>query len=201
MFPAQRNVMSGANRGCAMKEHLSLEQIIRTRRSVRSFDSRAIEPEKLNRVLELATHAPSANNVQPWQFIAVEDETRRKDLARLTTGQLWIAEAPTIVVCCGQRYLDRWSWLAEKMYLVDTAIAIDHLTLAARAEGLGTCWVGAFDDRGHAGMKKLLGIPDGLDIVALMPIGYPTDGDQAFQDTARRKPVEATVSRERYEGS
>jgi len=193
--------MYGANRGYAMKEHLSLEQTIRTRRSVRSFDTRPIEPEKLNRVLELATRAPSANNVQPWQFIVVEDEARRRDLARLTTGQMWVAEAPTIVVCCGQRYLDRWSWLAEKMYLVDTTIAIDHLTLAARAEGLGTCWVGAFDDRGHAGMKKLLGIPDGLDIVALAPIGYPADGDQAFQDTARRKPMEATVSRERYEGS
>lgn len=183
-----------------MKEQPSVEQTIRTRRSVRSFADRAIEPEKLTRVLELATRAPSANNVQPWQFIVVEDEARRTDLARLTIGQMWIAKAPTIVVCCGQRYLDRWSWLAEKMYLVDTTIAIDHLTLAARAEGLGTCWVGAFDDRGHAGMKKLLGIPDGLDIVALAPIGYPADGDQAFQDTARRKPMEATVSRERYEG-
>jgi nitroreductase len=183
-----------------MREQPSVEQIIRTRRSVRSFAAGAVEPEKLSRVLELATRAPSANNVQPWHFVVVEDESRRRDLARLTTGQMWIAEAPVIVACCGQRYLDRWSWLAEKMYLVDTTIAIDHLTLAARAEGLGTCWVGAFDDQGHAGMKKLLGIPDGLDIVALIPMGYPADCDRAFQDTTRRKPVEAAISQERYEG-
>ena len=94
-----------------MVEHLTLEEVIRTRRSVRSFDSRPIEPEKLDRVLELATKAPSAGNKQPWRFIVVQDEAHRKEIARLALDQMWIAQAPAVIVCCGEPYWDRWSRL------------------------------------------------------------------------------------------
>ena len=178
----------------------SVEEAIRTRRSVRAFADRPIERGVLDRVLELAAQAPSANNMQPWHFVVVEDPARRRDLAALTTGQEWIADAPAIVACCSQRYVDRWSWLGDKMYLVDAAIAVDHLTLVARAEGLGTCWVGAFDARGHTEMKRLLALPDGLDVLVLAPIGYPAEGEEAFAPSRRRKPLGAVVSRETYGG-
>ena len=181
-----------------MGEQLTLEEVIRTRRSVRSFDSRPIEPEKLDRVLELATKAPSAGNKQPWRFIVVQDEAHRKEIARLALDQMWIAQAPAVIVCCGEPYWDRWSRLTDRIHLVDTAIVIDHLTLAARAEGLGTCWVGAISEEDHAAMKALLGVPDGFDIVMVVPIGYPAEGDEAFQETSSRRPVAETVFGEQF---
>jgi nitroreductase len=181
-----------------MGDQLTLDDVIRTRRSVRLFDSRPIEPEKLDRVLELATKAPSAGNKQPWRFIVVQDEAHRKEIARLALDQMWIAQAPVVIVCCGEPYWDRWSRLTDKIHLVDMAIVIDHLTLAARAEGLGTCWVGAISEEDHASMKSVLEVPDGFDIVMVVPIGYPAEGEEAFQDTGTRRPVAETVFRDRF---
>ncbi|MHC4983123.1 MAG: nitroreductase family protein, partial [Planctomycetota bacterium] len=115
--------------------------------------------------------APSACNFQPWRFILVVDEKLRQVIAQAANSQLWMAAAPVIVVACG---------LGEQAYKrmggsgnsvdVDLAIALDHLTLAAVAEGLGTCWIGAFDE---GKVKKLLGIPKAVKVVAMTPLGYP----------------------------
>ena len=120
-------------------------EVLLTTRSVRSYSSKPVEAEVLKRILNCARMAPSANNVQPWRFVVAHDEKMRKAIAKASANQSFIAEAPVVIVCCGKRYVDRWSWIKKNMYLVDTTIAIDHLTLAARNEGLGTCWIGAFD--------------------------------------------------------
>ena len=168
---------------------MDFSEVLLTRRSVRSYSSKAIDAKVLGRVLNAARMAPSANNVQPWRFIVVSDEDKRKAIAKISANQSFIAEAPAVVVCCGKRYVDRWSWIGENMYLIDTAIAIDHLTLAARNEGLGTCWVGAFD---HEDLRRLLNVPDGFDVIVLTPLGYPAKPD-AFYETSSRKPLDEVV--------
>jgi nitroreductase len=144
----------------------------------------------LERVLETTRMAPSANNVQPWHFIVVKDAAKRRQLAELAAGQTFVGEPPVVLICCGRRYVDQWSWLGPHMYLVDCAIAIDHLTLAARNEGLGACWIGAFD---HEGVKKAVPIPPGHDVVMLIPLGYPASRS-AFHETRSRRALRETVS-------
>ncbi|RKY85981.1 nitroreductase [candidate division KSB1 bacterium] len=168
--------------------------VIKTRRSVRSYKDEKVPAEVVRRVLDAARLAPSANNTQPWRFIVVENETTRKELGRLASNQMFIAEAPIIIVCCGEKYRDPWSWIGENMYLVDVTIAIDHLTLAARNEGLGTCWIGAFD---HSSIKKLLGIPKEIDVIALTPLGYPRN-EAAFTESTRRKHLSEITFKDKY---
>jgi len=173
---------------------MNFTEVLLTRRSVRAYSSKAVAPEVVSRVLNAARMAPSANNVQPWRFIVVRDENRRKAIARASAEQGFIAEAPVVIVGCGKRYIDRWSWIRENMYLIDTTIAIDHLTLAARNEGLGTCWVGAFE---HKQLRGLLKVPDGFDVIALTPLGYP-EADGAFYETTSRKAMEKIVFTETF---
>jgi len=172
-------------------------EVAQTRRSVRAFKPDPIPDEVFERVVEAARGAPSANNVQPWRLLAVKDESTRREIARLCFEQDFIAQAPVVCVICAERYVDSYSWLAERMYLVDTAIFIDHLALAARAEGLGTCWIGAFDDERHAGLRRLLAVPDTRDVVMVMPMGYPLL-DDAFRPTRARKPLHAILSFETF---
>lgn len=173
---------------------MEFEEVVRTRRSVRSYSDQALSDEAVERVLTLATRAPSANNVQPWRFIVVRDQAKREEIAEISFQQSFIAEAPVVIVCCGQEYHDSYSWIADNMYLVDVTIAIDHLTLAARDEGLGTCWIGAFD---HDRLKAILNVPDGVDIVALTPLGCPAS-PSAFTDRTHRKSLSEVVFAEQY---
>ena len=164
---------------------MDLYDVIRTRRSVRSYKGDAIPANVLHRVLDAARMAPSANNTQPWKFIVVKDPATRKKVAEVSFAQSFIAEAPVVIVCCGRRYHDAYSWIADNMYLVDVTIAVDHLTLAARNEGLGTCWIGAFD---REALKALLKIPNDHDPVVLTPLGFPS-GMRPFQSGASHKPL------------
>ncbi len=167
--------------------------VIKTRRSVRAYSSRAVPEAVLQRILEASQAAPSANNVQPWHYVVMRDNEKKQQVARLCSGQSFIAEADVVIACCSKRYLDRYSWLGDRMYIVDATISLDHLVLAARSEGLGTCWIGAFDARQHAGLKKLLGVPGEYDIPMVTPLGYPVK-DNAFGPTTRRKALETIVS-------
>ncbi|MCG2661107.1 MAG: nitroreductase family protein [Kiritimatiellae bacterium] len=169
---------------------MDFTEVVKTRRSVRSYRSDPIPEDVLRRVLDGARMAPSANNIQPWHFLVVKDAAKRRQLAELAAGQMFVAEAPVVIVCCGRRYEDRYSWIRSNMYLVDCSIAIDHLTLAARNEGLGTCWIGAFD---HDGVRKAVQVPSGYDVIMLLPIGYPAS-KTAFRETGGRRGLREIVS-------
>jgi len=170
-------------------------EVIKTRRSVRSFKADAIPDDVLERVLNAARIAPSGSNRQPWRFIVIRDPAVRERLVPSCHGQRFIAAAPIVVAACG-RYIDfdRGDWMGDSSMLVDVTIAIDHLVLAARAEGLGTCWIGSFN---NDQIKELLDVPDGWEIVALTPLGYP-DGS-AFTETADRKPLSEIVCEDRWQ--
>jgi nitroreductase len=171
-------------------------EVINTRRSVRSYKKDPIPDDVIKRVLNSARIAPSGSNRQPWKFIIIKDEERKKKMVELCEGQRFIAEAPILIVACGRNiHYNRGGWMGDYSMIVDVAIAVDHLTLAARAEGLGTCWIGSFDNEG---IKKFLEIPDDVNVVALTPIGYPKD-PSVFKETKNRKRLEEIICYEKWE--
>ncbi len=166
---------------------MTVLEAIRTRRSVRSYDVRPILPEVMERMLEALLLAPSACNFQPWRFVIVTDHKLKKELAVAANGQAFIGEAPAIVVGCGIPH-DCYQHMggAGCSVDIDLAIALDHLTLAAVEEGLGTCWIGAFKEEE---VKKLLNVPADMKVVALTPLGYPASAHLLRPvDKAKRKP-------------
>lgn len=176
---------------------MDVSEAIRRRRSVRDYRSDPIPPDVLERVTESLRLAPSACNHQPWRFVLVADEALRTDLGRACHEQNWISGAPVIVCACAipdaayPRMGETWS-SAE----VDVAIAVDHLTLAAAAEGLGTCWIGSFHE---PSVKRILGIPGGAKVVALTPLGYPRSADLIRPvREADRKPRSEVFSIDRW---
>ncbi len=145
--------------------------VIRSRRSIRAYRSVPVEQEKLERVLEAARLAPSAANRQPLLFYVIRDEETRAALLEAYSQQ-WFVDAPVILCAC-HRPGEAWRRTDLKSYAdVDLAIAMDHLILAATAEGLGTCWIGAFKPEP---VRRILGIPEELEPVAMTPLGYPDE--------------------------
>jgi len=150
---------------------MDVMEAIVSRKSVRAYLDKAVEKEKLNRVLGAARMAPSANNRQEWRFVVVTDAQIRRRLAEEAAGQRFIAEAPVVIAACAQAD-GKIMRCGQACYPIDVAIAIDHLTLAAVAEGLGTCWIGSFDPEL---VRQILGIPKEIVVVELLPLGYPED--------------------------
>jgi nitroreductase len=149
-------------------------QVIEARRSVRRFDTqRDVPPEMVERLLQAAIRAPSAGNRQPWRFVVVRRPEVKEELAAAAWGQHFVAQAPLVFVVCADpdRSASRYGRRGIELYcLQDTAAAIEHILLAATALGLGTCWVGAFDE-GEA--ARALDLSATLRPVALIPVGYP----------------------------
>jgi len=138
-------------------------EAITKRRSIRAYKSDPIPEDSLSRVLEAARLAPSAANRQEYKFIVVKDEKLRKALVPACNNQSFVGEAPVVIVGCATNPQRRYAF-------VDVAIALDHMTLVAASEGLGTCWIGAFSEEK---VKELLGIPEGVSVVCLLPLGIP----------------------------
>ena len=164
-------------------------EAIRARHSCRRYLDRDVEDEKLERVLEAARLAPSARNMQEWRFVVVRDEGLRKRLGDCAKGQTFVAEAPLVIAATGTNIEYRMA-CGHLAYLIDVAIALDHLTLAATGEGLASCWIGAFDE-GLA--RRILDIPKDWRVVALLPLGYPAAPGPKLKD---RKPMAEIVSRD-----
>jgi len=141
---------------------------IQTRYSVRNYKKDPVPTEKLQKVLEAARLAPSAHNAQDWKFVVVQDSAKRKALAQ-AAGQDFIATAPVIIVAVALEPEQMMS-SGNPTYAVNLAIAVDHMTLMAAAEGLGTCWIGAFSQEE---VKEILNIPRNFKVVVLLPLGFP----------------------------
>jgi len=169
-------------------------EVVRTRRSVRSYRPDPLPEDVLNRILEAFRLAPSGSNRQPTRLVLVREETARRRLADLCSGQRFVAQAPVVAVALGRNInYNRGGYMGDMSMLVDAAIAVDHLTLAARAEGVGTCWIGSFD---NDAVKEMLGAPDDYNVVALTPLGYP-DGE-TFTATADRFALDELVTEGRW---
>ena len=148
---------------------MNVIEAIKTRRSVRSYQDKPVESEKLEQLLEAARLAPSANNRQDWKFIVVQDTGTRQALVKACHDQAFIAQAPVVIAACSTNP-DRLMASGQPTAAVDLAIAVDHMTLAAVELGLGTCWIGAFD---APAVAKLLSVPADSAVVHVLPLGYP----------------------------
>ena len=146
-------------------------EAIKERRSVRAYDDKPVEKEKLDKIFEAARLAPSACNFQEWRFVIVTEKPKREKLMEAANNQKFVAEAPVVIACCAETDEHRMR-CGELCYPIDVAIVIDHITLAAVALGLGTCWIGSFYPEK---VKKVLNIPESVKVVELLTLGYPTD--------------------------
>lgn len=152
-----------------------------------------IPHDKLVKILEAGRLAPSAANIQPWHFIVVTDRQKHAYLSKGGMFASFLSDSPTVIVDCGNRKASpRW-------YIVDTTIAMQNMVLAATAEGLGTCWVGSFDE-GEA--KKLLRIPEAFEIVALLALGISRErrdlAAAILHYVRRRKQLKEIASMEEF---
>jgi nitroreductase len=164
---------------------MEFQELVRQRYSVRAYKPEAVDRAKLDRVLEAAILAPTAANRQPFRLLVIKTEGRAQELRRIYRAE-WFAQAPVVICACGVSE-EGWTRSDGKDYTdVDVAIVMDHLILAAANEGLGTCWIGAFD---AAAAREVLGLPEGVEPIAFTPLGYPADSLRP----KRRRPAEELV--------
>ncbi len=148
-------------------------EVIRNRRSIRRFEDRPVEEEKINAILETADGAPSAGNLQAYEIYLVRDPAMLARLAGVVTNMDFFAEVPLVLAFCAnpERSLIRYGERGRSLYSVqDATIACTHAMLAATALGLASVWVGAFQERA---VTEALSLPSTVRPVALLPIGYP----------------------------
>jgi nitroreductase len=149
-------------------------QILKSRYSVRRYQNTPIPAESLDRILETGREAASAANRQPWYFIVCSgDDKARLNKVFYRDGFRY---AP-VVIAAVANMKEAWRRKSDEMNFayVDVSIAVTEMILAATAEGLGTCWIAAFD---YEEAKKILEVPDDMDIVTLFTIGYPHPEDK-----------------------
>ena len=148
---------------------MELKDAIKNRQSIREYQDKPVPESKLINVLEAARLAPSGANRQNWKFVVVQDPQKRQALSKASGGQPHVAQAPVIIAAVSTmpRGLMR---CGVPGYAVDLAIAVDHMTLAAVDEGLGTCWIGAFSQEAS---REILNIPAKYTIVSLLALGFP----------------------------
>ncbi len=150
---------------------MEFSELIQKRYSVRAYKSTSIEEDKLQKVLEAARLAPTAANKQAFRFIVIKTKGRDAELRRVY-GRDWFAKAP-VVICACSLPKEGWTRKDGKNYAdVDATIAMDHLILAAADQGLGTCWIAAFDPEEA---RRFLKLPSGFEPLAFTPLGYPAD--------------------------
>jgi nitroreductase len=149
--------------------------VIESRRSVRSYKSDPVEEEKLVKILEAARIAPTACNLQPFRVLVIRNPGREAQLRKIY-DKVWFATAPLVLLVCALPG-SAWSRRDGKNYAdVDAAIAMDHIVLAARALGLGSCWIGAFDPKAA---REILNLEPSWEPLAFTPIGYPSEMPEA----------------------
>ena len=170
---------------------MDVREAIEKRYSVRSYEDKEVEDEKLAALLEAARLAPSASNRQEWRFVVVTKPETRQAMMEAANNQAFVGQAPVVIACCAETDGHLMS-CGHKCFLIDVAIAIDHITLAAVELGLGTCWIGAFD---QPKVKEILGIPKEVEVVELLALGYPADQWRE----KRRLAIEEIVKYESWE--
>jgi nitroreductase len=149
-------------------------EAIKGRRSIRFFTNQPVSEEEVKTLIDAARHAPSAGNIQPWEFIIVKKAEIKHKLVVAALNQTFLEEAPVVIVVCANMDASRSGYGSRgtTLYcLQDTAAATQNIILTAYSMRLGTCWVGAFSEEE---VKKALEIPDGIRPVAIIPVGRTT---------------------------
>jgi len=181
---------------------MTLLDLIKHRKSVRDFVDKPVEREKIMMCLEAARLAPSESNSQPWRFIVVDDRQLKDRLCDAAFGGIyWINSfcktAPVMVVVISEKskFLARVGGMfrGTKYYLIDIGIACEHFVLEAEDLGLGTCWIGWFNERA---VKSILNIPKNKKLDILITLGY-YDREKLGPEHSR-EPIDKIVSFNSY---
>jgi len=164
--------------------------LARQRYSCRSYDSRPVEDENLEMVLEAGRVAPSAVNFQPWHFYVIS-EPRDLEKIHAVYHREWFRTAPCVIIVCGD-HNQAWKRKDGKDHTdIDVAITVDHMTLQATELGLATCWICNFDP---VLTRELLQLPDHLEPAVILPLGYPLDKADPDRHGEKRKPLSEIVT-------
>jgi nitroreductase len=173
-------------------KNLTVLDVIRERGSVRRYEDRSIPTEAMEQVLEAARLGQSAANRQPWEFVVVVGKDTKKKIA--SASESFVAEATAVIVCiahpenCGHvGSLDS--------FLVDVAIAVENMALVSWELGLGSCWIGAYDEEE---IRQILNIPENLRVASLLTLGYPAEKPEPQAIRNRRKSLSQIVHYEKY---
>ncbi|MGI0129365.1 MAG: nitroreductase family protein [Thermoplasmata archaeon] len=172
-------------------------EALRSYHACSSYQSRPIAPETLKSVLSAARLAPSQHNIQPWRFVVVREDERRRLLAQACSRGKMVAEAPAAIVALAvEEDIPVTIGGFISAYPLDVAVAVQSLRLAATAEGLGTNWLIDFNE---AKVRTVLGVPEGIHPIAIIPIGYPSEpnGRAAAPADGRKSPDEI-IAYDRY---
>ena len=167
-------------------------EAVQERRSIRNYQNKSVEREKMEKILEAGRLAPSAKNLEPWHFIVVTDPAKRKALSGGTWAK-FLMQAPLVIVACG----DKKS--SPDWYAIDAALAVENMVLTAVSEGLGTCCVGSFNEKD---VKTALKIPENLEVLVMLAVGYPGDhidlSSKLLNIVRKRKSLSEVASEEQY---
>jgi nitroreductase len=169
---------------------MNVYQAIENRFSVRAFEDRPVDEDVLRRILEAGLSAPTARNRQEFRLVVVRDEKIRGQLGA-AADQNFVAKAPVILAAVGLTP-EQTMFCKVPTDPVDCAIVLDHVSLAATAKGLGTCWIGHFDQNRA---RKILNVPAGAVVIELMVLGYP----RAERPQRKRKAFDELIRYESFE--
>ncbi|MCK4662276.1 MAG: nitroreductase family protein [Bacteroidales bacterium] len=173
---------------------MSFIELAKRRYSSRNYLNKNVEEEKIKQVLEAGRIAPSAKNSQPWHFIVI---SKKENLEKICEcyKRPWLKEAPVIIAICGD-HSKSWRRADGKDHCdIDISIAIDHMTLAATDIDLATCWICKFDVMKAA---EILNLPDGIEAIAMLPLGYPADKVDVNRHDKLRKSFDEIVHWEKF---
>ena len=165
---------------------MEFTEVIRNRHSIRTFTDQPVETEKLQQILETANLAPSAGNLQAYEIYVVTAAKKRDGLSCAALAQEYIAKAPVVLVFCTHPELTngRYTERGTRLYTVqDATIACSFAMLAATNLGLGSVWVGTFDEKV---VRLIIGAPDSQVPVVILAIGYAAE----FPEQHPRRPLD-----------
>jgi nitroreductase len=161
---------------------MELSEAIKKRRSIRAFKKRDVPKEIIEKLIDAANWAPSAGNIQPWEFVIIRKQDIKEDLVK-AADQAFVEEAPVVIVVCANEKRSSMGYgvRGKTLYCIqDTAAAIQNILLTAHSLGLGSCWIGAFNEDKT---KKAVNAPEGIRPVAIIPVGY---ADETPSQRSRR---------------
>jgi len=161
---------------------MELSEAIKKRRSIRAFKKQDVPEEIVKKLIDAARWAPSAGNIQPWEFVIIRKQDIKEKLAK-AADQAFVEEAPVVIVVCANERRSSMGYgvRGRTLYCIqDTAAAIQNVLLTAHSLGLGSCWIGAFNEDQA---KEAVKAPEGIRPVAIIPVGY---ADETSSETSRR---------------
>jgi len=169
-------------------------EAIQSRRSVRAFTTEPVSDKEVKQLIDAARQAPSAGNIQPWEFVVVRDPQIKRGLSAAALDQTFIEKAPVVIVVCANQLRSARGYGSRGVNLYclqDTAAATQNMLLAACALGLATCWIGAFQEEEA---RRVLNIPNNIRPVAIIPVGHSAQKPEAPE----RRPLSEIIHHETF---